>query len=80
LEFLEQHYGGFSNLHLGSYWKKIQKKRFILGWVRTVRPLRQSGSRHFQMPTAGPPVSHLEQGTPTRAAYSMVWFDAGLRR
>jgi hypothetical protein len=44
-----------------------------------MRPFRQSGSHHFQMPTAGPPISHPEQGTLERATYSPVRFDAGPR-
>jgi hypothetical protein len=64
----------YNSVHI----EKNTKKRLISGWVGTVRPLRQSALRHFQMPTVGPPVSHLEQGTPARA-YSLVWFDVGIR-
>jgi hypothetical protein len=42
-------------------------------------PLRQPGSRHFQIPTLGQHVSHLGQGNPVRIAYSPVWLDAVIR-
>jgi hypothetical protein len=41
-------------------------------------PLRQPGSRHFQIPTLGQHVSHLGQGNPVRIAYSPGWLDAGI--
>jgi hypothetical protein len=58
------------------YIEKIQKT-FDMGLGQNSAS-RQSGSCHFQMPTAGPPVRHPEQGTPVRAAYSPVPFDAGV--
>jgi hypothetical protein len=59
--------------------EKIKINCYRVG-VAIVCPLSRTCMRHFQIPTAGPHVSHSELGNLVCAAYHQFRLDAGVRR